>query len=112
MAQLVSDARYALNLLWRATRVRRTIYNMTVDDSQSNDQLFKEVFSVIELIRPSIRADGGDIELVSVDQDGVVSIRFLGECIGCPSLDMTLQGGIEVMLKNRIDWVTQVQAVG
>jgi len=55
---------------------------------------------------------GGDIELVSVDQDGVVSIRFLGECIGCPSLDMTLQGGIEVMLKNRIDWVTQVQAVG
>ncbi len=85
--------------------------NMTPNRSQPEDQLFKEVSSVIELIRPSIQADGGDIELVSVDQDGVVSIRFLGACIGCPSLDMTLQGGIEEMLKNRVAGVTQVQAV-
>ena len=84
---------------------------MAAKGSKSQDRMFKEVSSVIDLIRPSIQADGGDIELVSVDQDGVVSIRFLGACIGCPSLDMTLQGGIEVMLKHRVAGVTQVQPV-
>ena len=84
---------------------------MTSDGNQSQDPLFDEVSEVIELIRPSVQADGGDIELVSIDQDGVVSIRFLGACIGCPSLDMTLQGGIEVMLKSRVDGVTAVRPV-
>jgi Fe-S cluster biogenesis protein NfuA len=73
--------------------------------------LFVDVAEVIELIRPSIQADGGDIELVSVDEDGVVSIKFLGACIGCPSLDMTLQGGIESTLKERVKGVTIVKAV-
>ena len=83
---------------------------MTDDANQSQESLYKEVAEVIELIRPSIQADGGDIELVAVDEDGIVSVRFLGACIGCPSLDMTLQGGIETMLKERISAVTQVQA--
>ncbi|MBC8309331.1 MAG: NifU family protein [Phycisphaerales bacterium] len=73
--------------------------------------MFVDVAEVIELIRPSIQADGGDIELVSVDADGVVSIKFLGACIGCPSLDMTLQGGIESTLKERVQGVTHVKAV-
>ena len=72
--------------------------------------LFEEVATVLELIRPSIQADGGDVELVSVDDKGVVTIKFLGACINCPSLDMTLQGGIETMLKDRISAVTHVQA--
>ena len=66
---------------------------------------------MIELIRPSIQADGGDIELVAVDEDGIVSVRFLGACIGCPSLDMTLQSGVEVMIKSRVDGVTAVRPV-
>ncbi len=73
--------------------------------------MFNQVAEVIERIRPSIQADGGDIELVAVDTDGVVSVRFLGACIGCPSLDMTLQGGIEQTLKERIDGITLVQAI-
>ena len=84
---------------------------MTSDDNPLQDSLFNEVSEVIERIRPSIQADGGDIELVSIDQDGVVSIRFLGACVGCPSLDMTLQGGIEVMLKSHVEGVTAVQPV-
>ena len=84
---------------------------MTSEVDQSQDPLFTEVSEVIELIRPSIQADGGDIELVSIDEDGVVSIRFLGACVGCPSVDMTLQGGIEVMLKSRVEGVTAVQPV-
>ena len=84
---------------------------MTDDANQSQESLYKEVAEVIELIRPSIQADGGDIELVAVDEDGIVSVRFLGACIGCPSLDMTLQGGVEVMIKNRVDGVTAVRPI-
>lgn len=84
---------------------------MTSEVDQSQDPLFEEVSEVIKLIRPSIQADGGDIELVAIDEDGVVSIRFLGACVGCPSLDMTLQGGIEVMLKSRVEGVTAVRPV-
>lgn len=93
-----------------ALRTGRSIIinSMMIDSPQS--PLFKEVATVLELIRPSIQADGGDIELVSVDDTGVVTIKFLGACINCPSLDMTLQGGIETMLKDRISAVTRVQA--
>ena len=84
---------------------------MTDDANQSQESLYKEVAEVIELIRPSIQADGGDIELVAVDEDGIVSVRFLGACIGCPSLDMTLQGGVEVMIKSRVDGVTAVRPI-
>ena len=84
---------------------------MTKDANQTQGPLYEEVAEVIELIRPSIQADGGDIELVAVDEDGIVSVRFLGACIGCPSLDMTLQGGVEVMIKSRVDGVTAVRPV-
>ncbi len=83
---------------------------MMSDTPPPPSKLFQEVSTLLELIRPSIQADGGDVELVSVDDLGVVTIRFLGACINCPSLDMTLQGGIETMLKERISAVTLVQA--
>ncbi|HIA71771.1 MAG TPA: NifU family protein [Phycisphaerales bacterium] len=84
---------------------------MTNENTKSNSPIFDEVNAVIELIRPAIQADGGDIELVAVDASGVVSIRFLGACIGCPSLGMTLQTTIETTLKDRITVVTCVEAV-
>ncbi len=59
------------------------------------------VAGVIDLIRPAVQADGGDIELVDVAPDGVVQIRFHGACIGCPSSHMTLQMGIERNLRKR-----------
>ena len=63
---------------------------------------------VIELIRPSVQDDGGDIELVGVADDGVVQIRFHGACVGCPSSNMTLQMGIERSLREKIPQITQV----
>lgn len=84
---------------------------MPPNHDNSNSPLFKEVSDLIEQIRPSIQADGGDIELVDVDDKGIVSIRFLGACIGCPSLEVTLQGGIEATLKDRIDGISLVKAV-
>ena len=80
-----------------------------MSSEKQQSKLHARVLEVLELIRPSIQADGGDIELVSVDDNGVVSIRFLGACIGCPSSDMTLQHGIEKRLKERIEDVSAVQ---
>src|SRR5688572_19465853 len=66
------------------------------------------VQGVINLIRPAVQADGGDIELVDVTSSGVVQIRFHGACHGCPSSTMTLQMGIERNLRDRVPEVTQV----
>ena len=66
------------------------------------------VQGIIDLIRPAVQADGGDIELVDVDPAGVVQIRFHGACHGCPSSTMTLQMGIERNLRERIPEITQV----
>ncbi|MGB7161318.1 MAG: NifU family protein [Tepidisphaeraceae bacterium] len=67
-----------------------------------------KVQGVINLIRPAVQADGGDIELVDVSTDGVVQIRFHGACHGCPSSTMTLQHGIERNLREKVPEVTQV----
>jgi Fe-S cluster biogenesis protein NfuA len=67
-----------------------------------------KVQHVINLIRPAVQADGGDIELVDVAGDGVVQIRFHGACNGCPSSTMTLQHGIERNLREKVPEVTQV----
>ncbi len=66
------------------------------------------VQGVINLIRPAVQADGGDIELVDVLDDGVVQIRFHGACHGCPSSTMTLQMGIERNLREKVPEVTRV----
>jgi Fe-S cluster biogenesis protein NfuA len=69
------------------------------------------VLDVINLIRPAVQADGGDIELVDVLDDGTVQIRFHGACHGCPSSTMTLQMGIERNLRERVPEVTRVLPV-
>ena len=68
----------------------------------------ERVQSVINLIRPAVQADGGDVELVDVLADGTVQIRFHGACHGCPSSTMTLQMGIERNLREKVPEVTQV----
>ena len=69
------------------------------------------VQGVINLIRPAVQADGGDIELVDVDAEGLVQIRFHGACHGCPSSGMTLYDGIQRNLRERVPEVTGVVAV-
>jgi Fe-S cluster biogenesis protein NfuA len=73
--------------------------------------LSEDVQEIIDLIRPAVQADGGDIELVDVLPDGVVQIRFHGACNGCPSSNMTLHMGIERNLKERVPAIKQVVAV-
>lgn len=71
----------------------------------------EKVQGVINLIRPAVQADGGDIELVNVLDDGVVQIRFHGACHGCPSSTMTLQMGIERNLREKVPEITGVVPV-
>lgn len=69
------------------------------------------VQDVINLIRPAVQADGGDIELVNVTDEGVVQIRFHGACHGCPSSNLTLQMGIERSVCEQVPQVTRVVPV-
>jgi Fe-S cluster biogenesis protein NfuA len=71
----------------------------------------EKVQGVINLIRPAVQADGGDIELVDVSTDGVVQIRFHGACHGCPSSTMTLQDGITRNLREKVPEITAVVPV-
>ncbi|MCP4539508.1 MAG: NifU family protein [Chloroflexi bacterium] len=71
----------------------------------------EKVAESLMTIRPRLQADGGDVELVSVDNEGVVSVRLAGACRGCPGATMTLKMGIERILKTQVPEVTSVQAV-
>ena len=82
-----------------------------MDPSNANVGVRQRVQSVIDLIRPAVQADGGDIELVDVADDGVVHIRFHGACHGCPSSNLTLQMGIERNLRDQVPEVTRVVPV-
>ena len=66
---------------------------------------------VLDAVRPSLQADGGDCELVGVDDAGVVSLELTGACAGCSLSDVTLSRGIERVLKDNVPGVTRVQAV-
>jgi Fe-S cluster biogenesis protein NfuA len=76
----------------------------------SDDRLKKRVLEVLAELRPYLHEDGGDVELVGVEL-GVVSIRLLGACSGCPSAEITLYQGIAETLRKMIPEVEEVRAV-
>ncbi|MCA9272412.1 MAG: NifU family protein [Phycisphaerales bacterium] len=69
------------------------------------------VVRILNLIRPAVQSDGGDVELIDISADGVVKIRLHGACVGCPSSSVTLKLGIERNLKEHIPEITSVVAV-
>lgn len=72
-----------------------------------------KVEQVIEVIRPAIQADHGDIHLRGVDEaTGVVSVELVGACVSCPASTVTLKAGIERILRDRVPGVTEVVDVG
>lgn len=70
-----------------------------------------KVQEVLELVRPALQADGGDVELVDVTDDGIVSVRLTGACGSCPMSTMTLKMGIERTLRDKIPEVKEVVQV-
>jgi Fe-S cluster biogenesis protein NfuA len=71
----------------------------------------EDVQNALEDIRPALQADGGDVELVEVTEQGVVRVRLQGACNGCPMAAMTLKDGIERVLKQQVPGVTEVESV-
>lgn len=70
--------------------------------------LQEQVQNAINDVRPSLQADGGDIELVSVSDDGIVTVKLTGACGSCPMAQMTLKQGVERYLKKAVPEVKEV----
>lgn len=71
----------------------------------------EKVKLILEKIRPQLQMDGGDVELVSVEEDGTVKVRLMGHCAGCPMSQQTVKFGIERALKTHIPEVKEVISV-
>ncbi|MFO7310638.1 MAG: NifU family protein [Bacillota bacterium] len=73
--------------------------------------LRERVESALERIRPAVQMDGGDVQLVDVTEDGVVTVQLMGACGGCPMSMLTLKAGIERIVKAQVPEVTEIIAV-
>ena len=72
--------------------------------------LREKIEDALNKVRPSLQADGGDVEFVDVDENGVVKLRLTGACGGCPMSQMTLKNGIERILKQEVPEVVSVES--
>jgi Fe-S cluster biogenesis protein NfuA len=70
----------------------------------------EKVQEALNKVRPQLQADGGDVELVDVNENGVVKVRLTGACGGCPMSQMTLKMGIEKILKQQVPEVSSVES--
>jgi Thioredoxin-like proteins and domains len=71
----------------------------------------ERVEAALERIRPAVQMDGGDVQLVDVSEDGVVTVQLMGACGGCPMSMLTLKAGIERIIKAQVPEVTEIVAV-
>ena len=71
----------------------------------------EKVQEAINIVRPNLQADGGDVELVDVSADGVVKVKLTGACSGCPMSQMTLKMGIEKIIKQQVPGIKEVVSV-
>ena len=72
----------------------------------------ERVAEALEFVRPALQNDGGDIELIDVDEDtGVVTVKLVGACGGCPMSQMTLKNGVERILKEAVPEVMSVESI-
>jgi len=80
-------------------------------EADTDQTLEEKVKETIENLRGALQSHGGDVELVSIDEDNTVNVRLQGACQGCPGATMTMKMGIERILKERVPEVKQVVAV-
>ncbi len=80
----------------------------TLSDDERTQRL-ADLSELIDMMRPAIQSDGGDLMLVSADVEaGLIEVRLQGACSSCAVSSSTLQAGVERILKDRLDWVTEV----
>ena len=85
-------------------------YSSKYKSKRQGELVRDKVEEVLNQIRPSLRADGGDVELVDV-KDGIVSVKLTGACSGCPMSTLTLKNGIERLLKEELSGIKEVVGV-
>lgn len=83
---------------------------MIAMSQQAQDTIYDEVLDVLDKLRPFLQRDGGDVELVDVE-DGIVKLRLMGACGSCPSSTITLKAGIERALLEEVDGIVEVVQV-
>ena len=81
------------------------------NEANTDQTLEEKVKETIENLRGALQSHGGDVELVSIDEDNTVNVRLQGACQGCPGAAMTMKSGIERILKEKVPEVKQVVAV-
>ena len=87
------------------------INNVILREMEVITMLKEKVEDALNKVRPSLQADGGDIQLIDVDEDGVVKVKLQGACAGCPMSQMTLKMGVEKILKQNVPEIDRVEAV-
>lgn len=80
-------------------------------DNLHKKDLLQKITSAIETVRPYLKADGGDVELIDVTDDLVVKVRLTGACDGCPFSMMTLRAGIEQAVRRNVPEIKALQAI-
>lgn len=80
-------------------------------DNLHKKDLLQKITSAIETVRPYLKADGGDVELIDVTDDLVVKVRLTGACDGCPFSMMTLKAGIEQAVRRNVPEIKELQAI-
>ena len=84
--------------------------SVAVLSEEERAERHEAVVALIELIRPAVQADGGDLALVNADVDaGVIDVELQGSCSSCAISSTTLQAGVNRILRDRLDWVTEVR---
>jgi Fe-S cluster biogenesis protein NfuA len=76
-----------------------------------SDLMKEKVLKALETIRPYLKADGGDVELVKISQEGIVEVKLTGACVNCPMSQMTLRAGVERALIREVPGIRRVEAV-
>ncbi len=76
-----------------------------------NDALKQKVEKALETIRPYLKADGGNVELVKINENGIVEVKLTGACVGCPMSQMTLRAGVERAIIREVPGIKRVEAV-
>jgi Fe-S cluster biogenesis protein NfuA len=76
-----------------------------------SDVLNEKVLKALDSIRPYLKADGGDVELVQVTPEGIVEVKLTGACSNCPMSQMTLRAGVERALIKEVPGIRRVEAV-
>lgn len=76
-----------------------------------SEVLKEKVLKALDSIRPYLKADGGDVELVNVTHEGIVEVKLTGACVNCPMSQMTLRAGVERVLIREVPGIRRVEAV-